>query len=579
MALMNTIDQRILIPSPQSVVWEFLSDLTRNPQWMIDCQSIAFLTTKRQGTATRFRIQDAKAKEAIVEISAWYNGLGYEYVFIDGSPYKENRGRIRLQEIPEGTIVQWTFHYDVGGMFSGVRNPGRQIETTMANSLKNLYRQITQQSREIRDSKSLMRDAPDVRARSQYQPRYPTTAAAGTQQGGGSTTDPVQVPPTSTAEFMLSELEMQLKTDPFDAPPVRPDDAQVYRPPTFDFDAPPVEEFDTRPNPAIQVPAATSTGEPTPEYTAEPDFLDEILDDARFAPPADANVTALPSFDFAEDNIPLTGSDPVDEILLDDLFEEAERSVEEPPTRLGDLMSETQAAEDDLFSFEAAAPPVEVQDAAAPAEVQEVAEPAPLPKALEPVPEPPPREPEISEESFKSIWEVFGVERPSESQQLRAITAQQIADADRAEAEAAAAANIGNAETETLQQVQPIDLDELIDVAAHTIVSGAQVDAEVLTDIPSAETAASETEAITASHDFIDKLENAVSITGDSAAYTSTPLRESAIETAPLEAVRADTVISTSTAAEPSAKLSLEHRRLGLRVQLRKRLIRLRHPI
>ncbi|MDL1899545.1 hypothetical protein FBR02_02110 [Anaerolineae bacterium CFX9] len=583
MAGMNTIDQRILIPSPQTAVWDFLSDLSRNPQWMIDCQSVAFLTTKRQGTATRFRCQDAKGRDSIVEISAWYNGLGYEYVYVDGSPYRENRGRIRLQEIPEGTIVQWTFHYEIGGMFSSVRNPGRQIETTMANSLKNLYRQITQQSKEFRESKSLMRDAPDVRERSQYQPRYPTANPA-TAASAGGTSEPVQVPPISTAEFMLSELEMQLAADPFAPPPVRPDDAQVYRPADFSFDVPPVQEGDTRPNPAARVaPAepAPSASEVTHTEIAEPDFLDELIDDRRFAPPASEPQPASMSFDFTDDNIPLAAANPADAALIGDLFDEVESSkTEVPPAQLADLVNEPSASSADIFAFDDEPASADIVSAAA-APVEAASEPAaplPLPKALEPTPSPPPPEPAVTEESFKSIWEIFGVERPSESQQMRAITEQQIADADAKDL----LDSIGSQVTETLAQVPPVASPDvsakLADENAETIPSPA---AEAASTAAAAEQDAlsAATEAVTAAHDLVDKLVSATAQTDSVvSSEAAAEVKESAIETESLAAVPA-TVISARTSAEPAPEIALHQGRIGLRLILRKRLIRLRHPI
>ncbi|MCA9904460.1 MAG: SRPBCC family protein, partial [Anaerolineae bacterium] len=119
---MTTIDHRILIPVPQNVVWDYIGNLANNVRWQVDCSNLSFLTTRQEGVGTRWRASSEKGKEYVVEIRAWYEGLGYEYSFIDRPPFRTAMGRIRLQEIPEGTVVQWTLEYELGGMLGGVRN-------------------------------------------------------------------------------------------------------------------------------------------------------------------------------------------------------------------------------------------------------------------------------------------------------------------------------------------------------------------------------------------------------------------------------------------------------------------------
>jgi len=177
---MNIIDQRILIPVSPEVVWTHISDISQNPTWQVDCRSISFLSSRRTGEGVRWRYTTDSGKECVVETTAWYEGLGYEYTFVDGVPYRSSRGRIRLQEIPEGTVVQWTLNYETAGILGGVRNAvglKRHIDNVMVESLKTLWRYINQLSkpeRSIRESRSLMRDAPDYEARSHYKPRHPS---------------------------------------------------------------------------------------------------------------------------------------------------------------------------------------------------------------------------------------------------------------------------------------------------------------------------------------------------------------------------------------------------------------------
>ena len=234
---MNIIDQRILIPTPPDVVWGYVSELVNNPDWQANCRSNSFLTSARTGKDVRWRSAAKNGREYVVQITAWYDRIGYEYKIVDGAPYKENLGRIRLQEVPEGTIVQWTFRYEMRGVLRGIRNTvstRRNVENAIVNSLWALWRRVTEvkplaQSTNY-TSKSLMREAPDVQARSQYVPRHPSQMTEARPQEG-----------TAIEEPAISDDD----TRPHDVAPVQPG-----------------------------IPAQTST--PIPP---EPDFLKQVTDD------------------------------------------------------------------------------------------------------------------------------------------------------------------------------------------------------------------------------------------------------------------------------------------------------------
>jgi len=106
---MNIIDQRILIPTSPNVVWGYVSELVNNPDWQADCRSISFLTSARTGKDVRWRSAAKNGREYVVQITAWYDRIGYEYKIVDGVPYKENLGRIRLQEVPEEQLSSGHF--------------------------------------------------------------------------------------------------------------------------------------------------------------------------------------------------------------------------------------------------------------------------------------------------------------------------------------------------------------------------------------------------------------------------------------------------------------------------------------
>ena len=200
---MTILDHRILIPKSPEKIWEFLSDLSQNSAWQVDCKTVSVLTPKHTGAGMRWRYTSNSGRSYVAEITAWYDGLGYEYTIVDGVPFSENKGRIRLQEIAEGTVVQWTFTYETSGMLAGVRNAvslKRQFEGTMVDSLKNLWKvlQKVMPDDRPREVKSLMRDAPDYESRTQYRPRHaPTKSELDAQPLPESSVSEIIEPPIS----------------------------------------------------------------------------------------------------------------------------------------------------------------------------------------------------------------------------------------------------------------------------------------------------------------------------------------------------------------------------------------------
>ncbi|MCB9451624.1 MAG: SRPBCC family protein [Anaerolineaceae bacterium] len=177
---MNVLDHRILIDNRSSaIVWEQISDISKNPAWQVDCTGISFLSSRRSGAGMRWRYTSKNRREYIVETTAWYDGVGYEYTIVDGASYSQCQGRVRLQEIAEGTIVRWTFSYEMKGVLGNLRNSlnhRRTLEKDMIDSLKALWRYMNQveASNPEFEARSLMRDALNYEARSQYKPRHPS---------------------------------------------------------------------------------------------------------------------------------------------------------------------------------------------------------------------------------------------------------------------------------------------------------------------------------------------------------------------------------------------------------------------
>lgn len=341
MPLMATIDQRILIPSSQQTVWQFLSDLHSNPLWQQDCTQVSFLSSKHNGLGTRWRSTSARGHDTVYEITSWYNGLGYEYRSIDGGHLRGIQGRLRLQEIPEGTIVQWTFSFEGGGVLSGLRGVSRQVDASMAASLKALYRQLKANAARPDTGvvASLMKDAPDVDGRTHYQPRHMPVYS--------EPITPAPAPPAVNLPTLVSE------------PPVAPEDAQPVQTVPLIIDEPPVSIEDTRPRAAVSAEAQPHAPEP------EPDFL-STLPRAESASAAAAHTAAPASAESA-----------------------VQPPAAPPPSTIETTLLES-AAELELPA-PAAAPIL-----ASPAE--------PTPAAL-------PASPAV-ESAERSIWEIFGVERP-----------------------------------------------------------------------------------------------------------------------------------------------------------------------
>ncbi len=177
---MNIIDQAILIPASPDFIWRFVGDLSKNVAWQESLTHISFLTTRHEGKGARWRYSTAKGHDVIAEIVVWYDRVGYEYQIVDGVRFSSNLGRIRLQEIAEGTRVRWTFQYEPGGVFGGIRNSiglKRSIASGIQDSLRNLHQLIQEETGGIstHEAKASLREAPDVEERSSYQPRHPST--------------------------------------------------------------------------------------------------------------------------------------------------------------------------------------------------------------------------------------------------------------------------------------------------------------------------------------------------------------------------------------------------------------------
>lgn len=399
---MNLIDHRILIPTSPERVWHFVGDLKRNSEWQANCRGISVLTSApKTQPGTRLRITPDRGREYVIEISAWYERFGYEYNVVEGGSFRENKGTLRLQEVPEGTIVQWTFSFKPG-FFN--RGAGRALESMIIDSLRGLYRLITK-SKEVEtfQAKSLMRDDPGVEARATYRPRHPFG---------------------DTAEGSAGRVKGAPRQ------PTRPQTPVV-------FAEPPVKADDTKPRPVVvDAPAATAmpaepvTIPPVP-YTPsgqiiEPDFL---IDEPHtpFVDVPSEPVT-VPATEPAEASAPTADVTPAapsaaEPTPVEAPTVEAPKAVEpiaplvpvavnEPPTQSTDTRQHTPA------------PPAPLEDTSQKTALDTspmlVTYPTPSEVAVV-KPASKPRRDRLTDTAKISVFDVFGLPKPSETQEIRAI--------------------------------------------------------------------------------------------------------------------------------------------------------------
>jgi len=350
---MNVIDHAILISASPTFIWRFLGDVSQNPKWQEDCTSISFLTTQHEGKGARWRYSTTKGKDVVVEITAWYDTLGYEYMIVDGSSVGENKGRMRLQEIAEGTLVQWTFNYEVEGAFSGFRNSlglKRGLSNNIQDSLRNLYKLIQSETGGIptHEAKALLKEAPDVEQRSSYEPRHPSNIKDNLEETFKEPDYPSEQPISYNiqSEFILE---------------------------------PPVAEGDTKPNPVVQGTEEISV----PINVSEPSFLQQIPE-----PPVTEDDT--------EPNAPISDN----EISTYSTIEEISESIIEPiesPKSIIPLQDNTPKPE--------VAPPPQPTSPTIPSK-------------------------DIRDTASVSVFDIFGLQKPSETQEIRTLSEQELSQSE-----------------------------------------------------------------------------------------------------------------------------------------------------
>lgn len=167
---MPLIDQRILIAAAADTIWTYLTNPEYIARWHLGCKQLSMLTTHIRGVGARRRCTDKHGKSLVEEITAWIENIGYEYKVVDG-PYSAFRARFRLQPAPEGTIVNWVVEYRRRGAFSGLREAlggRRRTEAHMVESLRALRKLVERSGARLdpeRQARVAMQAAPNAAAR------------------------------------------------------------------------------------------------------------------------------------------------------------------------------------------------------------------------------------------------------------------------------------------------------------------------------------------------------------------------------------------------------------------------------
>lgn len=403
---MPLIDQRILIDAPSEVVWQVISDQSQLAQWHAAYSSVSVLTTQQRGTGVRRRCTLVSGKDVIEEIVSWVEGMGYEYQRIEGGPYREYRGRVRLQLGPDGTSVQWTVTYAPRGLVGRLRDRfggHKALAETVTASLRQLRREVDALGRHMDDQ---------ARARAAIRERMSAderAAAYAARQPADTDAPAEDAPPTPTPTPAEPSFVRDLAAD---EPPVDPTaDTQPQEP--AELDAPPASAASEEPRP----PAA-------PSAPASNTLTEEEIPLHQRVTPARGIPSVQPSSHVVERPAPPPPEPPVTppaEIkppaAIKPPAEQSQPAQVPPPPEI--KPPAPASAEVDPYSrFRRPEDgPRPTTEAPAP-EATRPGEPAPVPASaatVEPEIRPglPPQTP-ITDTGEISIWDVFGIRRPSD---------------------------------------------------------------------------------------------------------------------------------------------------------------------
>lgn len=135
---MTEFEHRILIPLPTVQIWAILLDWTRIPQWQPEVSSVEIIRSHTRNQFPSLRLTTVHKKIWVMEVTAWYDSLGYEYR-MSRDDLRECFGRWRLRGIPEGTVLASSISYTAKAL--SVRR--KRLENSNVERLR-LFRELAQ---------------------------------------------------------------------------------------------------------------------------------------------------------------------------------------------------------------------------------------------------------------------------------------------------------------------------------------------------------------------------------------------------------------------------------------------------
>jgi uncharacterized protein YndB with AHSA1/START domain len=395
------IDQRILIGAPPEGVWRILSDSNQLSRWHAGYRGVSVLTTQSTGVGTRRRCTLSTGKDVIEEITAWVDGWGYEYVLVEGGPYRAFQGRFRLQAGPDGTSVQWTIAYQPKGLPGTIRDRlggQRRVQEMMTVSLRQLRRAVEELGVRIDEdyrSRVAIRERMNADERAQYQRRYQPSETADSDSPAEDQPAPE---PSFVADLTDAEPEpaTEAQEDTQPKPPRELRDAiAAQEAPPAPADSPAARQ-DVPPEHAAFAPPPEPAGPPPAEAAPEAgpvpaDDDDSVPDYRRVTPPRGIPAVQPPAESIEP---PPPGSSPTGESpVREEPPPEAESRPADPPADKTEPVREAAAT---------GAPPRQDLEITLAND-----------RARSPAPGLPPQTPQHDTGEI-SIWDVFGMRRPSE---------------------------------------------------------------------------------------------------------------------------------------------------------------------
>jgi len=383
------IDQRILIDAPPEVVWQLISDQSQLPSWHAGYTSVSVLTTQQRGSGVRRRCTLAGGKDVIEEISAWVDGMGYEYHRVEGGPYKDYQGRLRLQLGPDGTSVQWTITYTPKGLLGQLRDRlkgNREHVQMVSASLRQLRREVDALGQRMNDQ---------ARARAAIRARLSADERAAFAQRQGVAEDEGQAPPHAAAPSRT----------PRAAEPSFVSELAVAEPVVDPL-------ADTQPQDAPEE-AAAPPDSPGPIDTPPPATPEEEVPLHQRVTPAHGTPSVQPSSSVIEGPAPHPPASPVPPPAEIKPPAASEAPALPPPAEIKPPAPVAQPEADPYARFRRPADATRDLNATPPGGVRPAALQQEAAASPEPRPGLPPQTPKTDTGEI-SIWEVFGLRRPSD---------------------------------------------------------------------------------------------------------------------------------------------------------------------